>query len=248
EGAPPTDASLFDRALLQERVDRLVHAYRVRGHIVAHVDPLGQPRPAPPELDPGFYSLSDADLDRPVAASTSGSSKVRTPRQIVQQMRNTYCRFIGVQFMHIDELSVRRWLMQRMEATQNRLTLRRDEQLRILMRLSDAVVFEEFLQKKYMGAKSFSLEGAESLIPLLDLVFEKAGNDGVEEIVLAMAHRGRLNVLANVMGKQPRAIFREFEDVDPELYAGRGDVKYHLGHSSDWKTSSGRNVHLSLCF
>jgi 2-oxoglutarate dehydrogenase E1 component len=248
DGARPADGSLFDKALLQERVDRLVHAYRVRGHIVAHVDPLGQLRPVCPELDPAFYGLSSADLDRPVAASTSGSSKVRTPRQIVKQMQNTYCRFIGVQFMHIDEISVRKWLMQRMESTENRLTLRREEQLRILTRLTDAVVFEEFLQKKYIGAKSFSLEGGESLIPLLDLVIEKAGNDGVEEIVLAMAHRGRLNVLANVLGKPPRAIFREFEDVDPEMHAGHGDVKYHLGHSHDWKTSAGRIVHLSLCF
>jgi len=248
ESASPAAASLFDKALLQERVDRLVHAYRVRGHIAAHIDPLGRARPAPPELDPAFYGLTAADLDRSVAASTSGSSRVRTPRQVVQQMHNTYCRFIGVQFMHIDELSVRKWLMQRMESSENRSPLSRDEQLRILTRLTDAVVFEEFLQKKYLGAKSFSLEGGESLIPLLDLVIEKAGDDGVEQIVLAMAHRGRLNVLANIMGKQPRAIFREFEDVDPELHLGQGDVKYHLGYSHDWKTFSGRSVHLSLCF
>ena len=244
----PGPTSLIDNAALQERVDRLMHAYRVRGHIVARIDPLGLPRPATAELDPGFYGLAEADLDRPVTTSTGREPEVRSERRVMQQMRNTYCRFIGVQFMHIDELTVRKWLQRRMESTENRLTLSRDEQLRILTRLTDAVVFEEFLQKKYVGAKSFSLEGAESLIPLLDLLIEGAGDEGVEEIVLAMAHRGRLNVLANVLDKQPRAIFREFEDVDPELHVGLGDVKYHLGHSSDWKTSSGRSVHLSLCF
>src|SRR5262249_4947241 len=160
----------------------------------------------------------------------------------------TYCRFIGAQFMHIDELSVRQWLQQRMESTQNRLKLGRTEQLRILTKLTDAVVFEEFVQKKYVGAKSFSLEGAESLIPLLDLVIENSGNEGVEEIVLAMAHRGRVNVLANIIGKRPREIFREFEDVDTGMPVGRGDVKYHLGYSNDRQTSLGRKVHLSLCF
>src|SRR5207247_1546844 len=117
-------------------------------------------------------------------------SEVMTARRILKRMQNTYCRFIGVQFMHIDELSVRKWLQRRMESTENRLTLTRDQQLRILTRLTDAVVFEEFLQKKYIGAKSFSLEGAESMIPLLDLLIEEAGDGGVEEIVLAMAHRG----------------------------------------------------------
>ncbi len=247
-GARPAADTAIDKALLQERVDRLIHAYRVRGHIAAHIDPLGRIPAEPPELGPAFYGLSEADLDRPVATSTGGDSEIRTTRRVIQQMRDTYCRFIGAQFMHIDELSVRRWLMVRMESTKNRLALTRAEQLRILTRLTDATVFEEFLQKKYVGAKSFSLEGAESLIPLLDLVIEGAGDEGVEEIVLAMAHRGRLNVLANIMGKPPRAIFREFEDVDAESYIGRGDVKYHLGHSYDWKTSSGRQVHLSLCF
>ena len=125
----------------------------------------------------------------------------------------------------------------------------REEQIRILTRLTDASIFEEFIRKKFIGAKSFSLEGAESLIPLLDLAIERAGEQGIDEIVLGMAHRGRLNVLANIMGKSPRQIFREFADLDPELYiGGRGDVKYHLGYSSDWETHSGRKIHLSLCF
>src|SRR6185503_18379172 len=127
-----------------------------------------------------------------------------------------------------------------------RLQLSRGEQIRILTRLTDAVIFEEFLQKKFLGAKSFSLEGSESLIPLLDLAIERAGEQGVAEIVLGMAHRGRLNVLANILGKSPRDIFREFADSDPELHKGRGDVKYHLGYSGEYTTSSGAIVHLSL--
>lgn len=248
DGAAPKAREGAGDRLLQERVDRLVHAYRVRGHIAAQIDPLGRPRAEPTELTLECYGLSPADLDRTVASSTACDSELRTLRRIVQQMRNTYCRFIGAQFMHIDEPAVRKWLQRRMESTENRLQLRRDEQLRILTRLTDAVVFEEFVQKKYIGAKSFSLEGAESLIPLLDLLIEGAGEEGVEEIVLAMAHRGRLNVLANVLGKSPRSIFREFDDVDPDLHVGHGDVKYHLGYSNDWKTAGGRKVHLSLCF
>ena len=145
-------------------------------------------------------------------------------REILFLLRNTYCRSIGVQFMHIDDSVVRHWLQERMESTGNRISLTHEEQVRILTRLTDAVIFEEFIRKKFIGAKSFSLEGAESLIPLLDLAIERAGEQGIDEIVLGMAHRGRLNVLANIMGKSPRQIFREFADLDPDLYAGgRGD-------------------------
>src|SRR6185295_19355778 len=133
--------------------------------------------------------------------------------------------------MHIDNPAVRNWLTDRMEGLENRMTLSREQQLGILTRLTDAVIFEEFIQKKYLGAKSFSLEGSESLIPLLDLAIEKAGEQGIEEVVMGMAHRGRLNVLCNIMGKDPSDIFHEFEDANPELYQGCGDVKYHLGFS-----------------
>ena len=138
----------------------------------------------------------------------------------MQRLRNTYCRSIGVQFMHIDDPAARQWLQHRMESTQNRLALSREEQLRILMRLTDAVIFEEFLRKKFLGAKTFSLEGSETLIPLLDLAIEKASRQGVRDIVIGMAHRGRLNVLANIIGKTPRDIFREFADAEPELGPG----------------------------
>ena len=239
-----TDASL------QHRVDMLIRNYRVRGHIIAQLDPLGTRETPPPELDPDFYGFSEADYDRPFFYSTSldGRGRTQTLRQIIDSMRSTYCGDIGVQFMHIDNLAVRQWLQERMEGSGNRVELSRKEQVRILTRLTDAVVFEEFIQRKFIGAKSFSLEGAESLIPLLDLAFERTGDQGVQEIVIGMAHRGRLNVLANILGKSPQKIFREFEDMDPELYLGGGDVKYHLGYSGDWRTRSGRNIHLSLCF
>jgi len=238
----------FDMALLQERVDRLVRAYRVRGHLIAKLDPLGRPRRQPTELRPEFYGFSEEDLDRPVSTLQVGGADVSTPRQILDRLRNTYCRWIGVQFMHIDNSSSREWLQQRMESTENRVTLSHAEQVRILRKLTDAVIFEEFIQRKFLGAKSFSLEGAESLIPLLDLAIEHAGELGHHEIVLGMAHRGRLNVLANIMGKGPQDIFREFEDVDTQFHGGRIDVKYHLGYSNDWLTSTGKKLHLSLCF
>lgn len=233
---------------LQERVDQLIRNHRVRGHIIARLDPLHQQRPQPPELDPAYYGFTEADYDRVFSTRTSYGPQQRTLREIVGWLRNTYCRYIGAQFMHIDDLSVRQWLQDRMEGNENHIHLRRDEQLRILKKLTDAAVFEEFVQKKFLGAKSFSLEGAESLIPLLDMAIEDAGEDGVEQIVLGMAHRGRLNVLANVMGKDPRKIFREFADKEHTHQIGRGDVKYHLGYSNDTKTASGRDVHLSLCF
>ena len=233
---------------LQESVDMLIRNYRVRGHLIAKVDPLGIPRPMPPELEPKFWGLSEADLDRQFSTYSLAGSNTQTLRDIMDRLRNTYCGSISAQFMHIDDLEVREWLERRMEESQNRLKLSRDEQIRILTRLTDAVIFEEFIRRKFVGAKSFSLEGAESLIPLLDLAIEKASSQGVESIVMAMAHRGRLNVLANIIGKSPQDIFREFEDIDPELYRGGGDVKYHLGYYSDYVTSTGRKVHLSLCF
>ena len=232
----------------QESVDLLIRNFRVRGHLIAKVDPLGIPRQMPPELEPQFWGLSDTDLDRRFSTFSLAGSNAQTLRDILDRLRNTYCGAISTQFMHIDDLEVREWLQRVMEESQNRLKLSRDEQLRILTRLTDAVIFEEFIRRKFVGAKSFSLEGAESLIPLLDLAIEKAATQGTESIVMAMAHRGRLNVLANIIGKCPQDIFREFEDIDPELYRGGGDVKYHLGYYNDYITASGSKVHLSLCF
>ncbi|MDZ4686463.1 MAG: 2-oxoglutarate dehydrogenase E1 component, partial [Planctomycetaceae bacterium] len=238
----------LDASIQQERVGMLIRNYRAMGHYAAHLDPLGRPRPAVPELDPESCGFTDADLDRHFSTVTASGPNLRTLREILQWLRNTYCRSIGVQFMHIDDLRVREWLQNRIEATENHIKLTREQQLRILKRLSDAVIFEEFIQKKFQGKKSFSLEGAETLIPLLDQAIYHGAEHGVEEVVLGMAHRGRLNVLTSIMGKSPRAIFREFADLDPQLHVGRGDVKYHLGYSNDWYSGDGKKVHLSLCF
>lgn len=239
---------VLEIAARQDSVDALIRAYRVRGHMIAKIDPLGLPRPEQPELDPEFYDLRPDDLDRKFSSRTIFGAKTLTLREILTRLRNTYCRSIGVQFMHIDDLRPKIWLQERMEGSENRIQLSRDEQLRILTKLTDAVIFEEFIQKKFVGAKSFSLEGSESLIPLLAFAIDRAAEHGIDEIVLGMAHRGRLNVLANIMGKSPRDIFREFRDTDPEMFFGSGDVKYHLGHSTDFMTASGSKVHLSLCF
>jgi 2-oxoglutarate dehydrogenase E1 component len=239
------------QAQMQQRVDMMVRNFRVRGHIAAHLDPLADQCEMPEELQPGYYGFTEQDMDRKFLltdGSAAGGGQMVALRDILHHLRLTYSTHVAAQFMHIDNLQVREWLQSRMEATENAIKLDRQQQIRVLTRLTDATIFEEFIQKKFIGAKSFSLEGGETLIPLLDLAFEHAGEQGVQEIVIGMAHRGRLNVLANILGKSPAKIFREFEDIDPQLYEGGGDVKYHLGHSGDWMTRAGRKIHLSLCF
>jgi 2-oxoglutarate dehydrogenase E1 component len=237
-------------AILQDKVDQLVRSYRVRGHVIARLDPLGGEPPLHPELDYRYYGLTDQDLDRLFSVQTFRwvPSRFLPLREILAHLRQTYCGHIGVQYMHIDDVDIKNWIQSNLEDPSRRVTLSREEQIRILTRLTDAEIFEQFVHRKFVGAKRFSLEGAESLIPLLDLALEEAGNHGVQEVVIGMAHRGRLNVLANIIGKSVAQIFREFEDTDPHLHFGRGDVKYHLGHSSRWRTESGREIDLVLCF
>lgn len=235
-------------ARLQERLDLLIRNYRVRGHIAAQIDPLGRHRPRPLELDPEYYGFSPDELDSPFSTRLLRGSNTQTLREVLQRLEQSYCAAIGVQFMHIDDLKVRDWLQRRVENSENRLRLTRDQQVRILTKLTDAVLFEEFVRTKYVGMKSFSLEGAETLIPLLDLAIEKLASQNVREVVMSMSHRGRLNVLANILGKSFQAIFREFEDVDAEMFKNRGDVKYHLGYHNYFTTASGREVHISLGF
>ncbi len=246
-GRPPPEADAL-QAGVRDRLHQLIRNYRVRGHMLAQLDPLGAPRPCPPELELDYYGFGDRDLDLLAHCSTLPYDEPLTIREILQRLRNTYCRSIGVQFMHLDDSAARQWLQRRMESTQNRLALAREEQLRILGRLTDAVIFEEFLRKKFIGAKTFSLEGCETLVPLLDLAIEKAGRQGVREIIIGMAHRGRLNVLANIIGKSPHDIFREFSHAEPELGTGSGDVRYHLGYSGTWTTAEGVEIQLALCF
>jgi 2-oxoglutarate dehydrogenase E1 component len=228
----------------QDRVAQLVERYRQRGHLFAHLNPLV---PAPERgrrsFDLAEFGLSEADLDQSfVAGGLRG-----TLREIVDHLEETYCRTIGVEIAHIDDPEMRRWLVERMESTRNHVKLTREEELKLLTDLTDAEVFERFLHTSFVGAQRFSLEGGESFIPLVELILERAASHGVEEIVIGMAHRGRLNLMANVMKMPARDIFAEFADEDPNLYIGRGDVKYHLGYSVD-REVGGRKVHLSLSF
>ncbi|MBX3746014.1 MAG: 2-oxoglutarate dehydrogenase E1 component [Verrucomicrobiae bacterium] len=253
-GADETVVEDIKATGFQDRVGQMIRNHRVRGHVVARFDPLHDERRdqekarMPEELGLAYFHFSEAELDRMVSCRTFQNGRQMPLRELHQRLRDTYCGSVGVEYMHIDDIEVRRWLQRHLEPIETRMQLSKDEQLRILTRLTDAVMFEEFIRRKFIGAKSFSLEGSETLIPLLDLAIEKSAAQGVAEIVLGMAHRGRLNVLANILGKSPKEIFREFADKDPDLYIGRGDVKYHLGHSNDWITTTGRRVHLSLCF
>ncbi|HYZ89753.1 MAG TPA: 2-oxoglutarate dehydrogenase E1 component [Myxococcales bacterium] len=247
--ASAPEAQRLDAEQKQEAVAELINAYRIRGHLFAHIDPLGLLEPPPPELDSENFGLTQEDLDKPFA---TGDFDVGVPvlplREIIARLNRTYCRTIGVEYMHGEDPRIRRWLQQRMESTGNEVQLTREEKLRILGRLTDAETLETFLHKKYIGAKRFSLEGGESLIPLMDWLIEEFGEKGGEEIVIGMAHRGRLNILANILHKDLKAIFAEFEDKDAQELMGRGDVKYHLGYSSDHVTRGGKEIHLSLAF
>ena len=247
-------SSLSDRdaarwaASIQDRVNYLVREYRVRGHLAADLDPLKLDRNDAPDFSPAKYGLSPEDLEAAYDSTVVDQSYGQNVRSILDRLHETYCRRIGVQFMHINNRSIREWLQHRMESTQNRLELSRDQQRRIYTRLADASIFEEYLRRKFVGAKTFSLEGAESLIPMIDLALEKAGGQGVREVVMAMAHRGRLNVMANILKKRAMNIFWSFDDPNPELSRGGGDVRYHLGYSSNWTTAAGQEIHISLCF
>jgi 2-oxoglutarate dehydrogenase E1 component len=247
--ATSANESLLATGIMQGRVYQLLNAYRMRGHMFAHIDPLGSNTDTPSEIDLANFGLRPSDLDTLFpAVGIGGLGEAATLRRIVQHLRETYCRSIGVEFNQLEEPEARTWLQETMEATGNRAKLDRTEVLRILTKLTDAEIFEQFIHKNYVGAKRFSLEGAESMIAMLDLLIESAGSFGLEEIVIGMAHRGRLNVLANIMGKNVREIFAQFEDKNATLFLGGGDVKYHLGYSSDRVTSSGAKVHLSLAF
>lgn len=230
------------------RLFELVEAYRTMGHRYAALDPLSGAPTLGPEMQPAAFGFTQDDLDRTFDVAGLFDRQTATLRVVLEKLRNTYCRYIGVEFMHIDTPEIRRWLSQRMEATENRLTLTREHQLRLLTLLTKAEAFEHFLQAKFLGAKRFSLEGGETLIPLVDQIIEESSMRGVSDIVIGMAHRGRLNVLANVIGKPPSAIFREFNELDHARMIGRGDVKYHLGFSADRVSSNGNAVHLSLAF
>jgi 2-oxoglutarate dehydrogenase E1 component len=240
-----TAARSFE-STLHEQLNDMIRAYRTLGHRAARIDPLSQQEHNEAELDPAFYGFTPERAEQLLAAAELHWPGPLTLREIIRRLRETYCGPIGVEYMHIEERSIREWLQKRIETNHNRLELTTEERRRTLTQLIHAAIFEQFTRNQFVGAKSFSLEGAESLVPLLLFAVEKASRDGVREIVLAMAHRGRLNILVNVIGKKPSQIYREF--LDPPKPNDGGDVKYHLGYSSDYQTLAGPTVHLSLCF
>ncbi len=236
-------------AALHARVYQLLNAFRVRGHLYANVNPLSPPPAGHPELELSNFGLSEDALSRSVPTVDFPGPATMQLKELLEKLRETYCRSIGVEFTHIEDPEARRWLREQMESTKNRLELTKAQQLRILSKLTEAEVFEQFIHGSYgAGTKRFSLEGGESTMALVDLLIERAAENGVEEIVLGMAHRGRLNVLVNIMDKSLQEIFAAFEDRDAEGNLGRGDVKYHLGYSTDRVTEGGKNIHLTLTF
>jgi len=227
------------------RVIELVHAYRVRGHLMADTNPLEFEQRSHPDLDIVNHGLTLWDLDREFPTGGFGGKPVMKLRDVLGVLRDSYCRTVGIEYMHIQDPDQRRWIQDRVEKPHAKAE--REEQLRILGRLNAAEAFESFLQTKYVGQKRFSLEGAESVIPLLDAVLDAAAHDDMDEVVVGMPHRGRLNVLANIVGKSYAQIFREFEgNLDPRTAHGSGDVKYHLGAEGTYTAHDGEQVAVSL--
>ena len=230
------------------RAMMLIRTYRVRGHLAANLDPLGLHKGAiPADLTPEFHGFEGADLDRPIYLDGTLGFEKATVREIVEVLRRNYCGKVGLEYMHINDLEERRFLQDRMEGREAEIRFTPEGKKAILAKVIQAEQWEKFLARKYVGTKRFGLDGGESMVPALEAVIKYGGALGVEDIVIGMAHRGRLNVLANVMAKPYRAIFSEFAggSANPEDVGGSGDVKYHLGTSSD-REFDGVKVHLSL--
>jgi 2-oxoglutarate dehydrogenase E1 component len=231
----------------QTGVFRLIYRYRDLGHFLARLDPLSQPRTSYPQLQLSEVGLDETDLDRVFDTSLFVGMPRASLRELLAALRKTYCRTIGVEYMHIQDTGIRHWLQERMEPARNTPRYDRDRKLQVLKDLHYAELFERFLHTRFFGQKRFSLEGAETLIPVLEALLNRSAETGVQEIVLGMAHRGRLNVLSNFLRKPYQEIFAEFEEnYLPESVDGDGDVKYHLGFSSDRISSSGIPIHVSL--
>ncbi|MEU6659544.1 multifunctional oxoglutarate decarboxylase/oxoglutarate dehydrogenase thiamine pyrophosphate-binding subunit/dihydrolipoyllysine-residue succinyltransferase subunit [Streptomyces sp. NPDC046821] len=239
------DASHDDDVTKAARVFELIHSYRVRGHVMADTDPLEYKQRKHPDLDITEHGLTLWDLEREFAVGGFAGKSMMKLRDILGVLRESYCRTTGIEYMHIQDPKQRKWLQDRVERAHNKPE--REEQLRILRRLNAAEAFETFLQTKYVGQKRFSLEGGESVIPLLDAVIDSAAESRLDEVVIGMAHRGRLNVLANIVGKSYAQIFREFEgNLDPKSMHGSGDVKYHLGAEGTFTGLDGEQIKVSL--
>ncbi len=231
----------------QARVLELIHAYRVRGHIMADTDPLEYRQRSHPDLDVSTHGLTLWDLDREFATGSFGGTSRRFMklRHVLGILRDSYCRTVGIEYMHIQDPEQRRWLQERVERGHEKPP--REEQLRILHKLNQAEAFETFLQTKFVGQKRFSLEGSETTVPVLDELCEAAAEAGLDEVCIGMAHRGRLNVLVNIVGKSPAQVFREFEgNIDPRTVQGSGDVKYHLGAEGRFTGGTGETIKVSV--
>lgn len=236
-----------DRTEKQAQILQLIRAYRVRGHMLADLNPLSYESNYHPELDPSTYGLTIWDLDREWLTGGLAGKEMLPLREILNILWETYTRTTAVEYMHISDPTEKRWLQERIEPTQTTTPISLETKRRILYKLNAAEAFENFLHTKYIGHKRFSLEGAETLIPLLDIVLSDAADQEVEEAIIGMAHRGRLNSLANTLGKPYEAIFSEFEgNIDPSTTQGSGDVKYHLGAEGVHKAPSGAEINLTL--
>ena len=247
--AAPDTAAAQQAALDSIRAIMLIRTYRVRGHLAANLDPLGlHARALPADLTPEGHGFTAADLDRPIylGGFVPGVERA-TVRQLVETLRRNYCGKVGVEYMHINDVEERRWIQERIEGPDKVITFTENGKRAILNKVLEAEEFEKFLARKYVGTKRFGLDGGESMIPAMEALIKYGGAKGVREMVIGMAHRGRLNMLGNVMGKPFQAIFHEFAGgaFAPEDVGGSGDVKYHLGTSTD-RTFDGISVHLSL--
>ncbi|MCR9068329.1 MAG: 2-oxoglutarate dehydrogenase E1 component [Rhodobacteraceae bacterium] len=248
KGVELTDAQVQRAVLDSIRALMLIRAYRIRGHLVADLDPLGMRDQTPhPELDPKSYGFTEADMDRPIFIDNVLGLQMASIRQIVEIVKRTYCGTFALQYMHISNPDEAAWLKERIEGYGKEIAFTKEGRKAILNKLVEAEGFEKFLHVKYTGTKRFGLDGGEALIPAMEQIIKRGGSLGVREVVVGMPHRGRLSVLANVMGKPFRAIFNEFQggSFKPEDVDGSGDVKYHLGASSD-REFDGNSVHLSL--
>lgn len=248
KGVEVTDDQVQRAVLDSIRALMLIRAYRIRGHLAANLDPLGMREEAQhPELDPRTYGFTEADMDRPIFIDNVLGLQVASMRQIVSIVKRTYCGTFALQYMHISDPEQASWLKERIEGYDKEITFTREGRKAILNKMVEAEGFEKFLHVKYMGTKRFGLDGGESLIPAMEQIIKRGGALGIRDIVIGMPHRGRLSVLANVMQKPYKAIFNEFQggSFKPEDVDGSGDVKYHLGASSD-REFDGNSVHLSL--
>ncbi|WP_113913225.1 2-oxoglutarate dehydrogenase E1 component [Roseovarius dicentrarchi] len=248
KGVEVSDEAIQRAVLDSVRALMLIRAYRIRGHLIADLDPLGlREQPFRPELDPESYGFTSSDMNRPIFIDNVLGLQIATIREILGIVRRTYCGTFALQYMHISDPEQAAWLKERIEGYDKEISFTREGRKAILNKMVEAEGFEKYLHVKYMGTKRFGLDGGESLIPAMEQVIKRGGSLGVEEIVIGMPHRGRLSVLANVMGKPYRAIFNEFQggSFKPEDVDGSGDVKYHLGASSD-REFDGNKVHLSL--